>query len=653
MAAEHSAAPVDRATLERDWRLDFFRGLALFCIFVDHVPNNFFADLTIQSVGVSDAAEIFILISGYTAGLVFGGVYNTRGWLASAARIYHRVWQLYVAHVFLFVLFVAMMAHTMGLLNNSIYAEESGAADFLREPDVAVVMALTLRFQPEFMDILPLYIVLLGTLPLMLALFRQVPIFAMIASFLLWLASQLNDQIAFSAYPGPDSVWFFNPCAWQFLFFFGAFFGSRGMPGASRLRAGSWITAFAWIIAIIGLVLRLSWTLHYYYDPFPSLFEGEMTPLLSKTNLSAPRLINVIALAILTLTYIGPRAPWLDSAWARPVLMCGRNSLHVFCLGILLSVLAHLLLNEYFGGLVMQAAVTVAGVAIMIGVAALMEWFRKSVRPAAAAPAGGSRLKHLALVAGLLLASAGAAQAEEPAAAEPPSCAVPEDAFEFEPLVNTTRSALVAGKEITIVAIGGASTLGLAAGGPDHAWPARMAEALQRRYPNAKINVVNKSVARQRAAVTVERLQRDVAPANATLVIWETGTNEAVEGVDLHEFRNALKTGIAKLRAIAPDLILMDMQYSRLTDAVIYFNRYLVSMRSVADVNDVPLFPRHTLMRDWAESGAVEASEPRSENRRAVADKLYGCLGEAMAEFIARPIEDKGLETTKEKGADK
>jgi hypothetical protein len=648
MAAERFSA-----SIERDYRLDFFRGLALFCIFVDHVPNNVFADLTIQSVGVSDAAEIFILISGYTAGLVFGRTYDTRGWLASAARIYHRVWQLYVAHVFLFVLFVAMMAHTMGLLNNSIYAEESGAADFLREPDIAVVMALTLRFQPEFMDILPLYIVLLGTLPLMLALFRHVPIFALIASFALWLAAQISDQVAFSAYPGPDSVWFFNPCAWQFLFFFGAYFGARGIPGAAKLRAGGWVTAVAWLVAIAGLVLRTSWTLHYYYDPMPSLLEGEITPFLSKTNLSAPRLIDVVALAILVVTYVGPRAKWLDSAWAQPVLMCGRNSLHVFCLGILLSVLGHLVLNEYFGGLVMQAAVTVAGVAIMIGVAALMEWFRKSTRPAAAAPAGGAHLKQIALIAALLLAGAGAARAEEAAPAEPPSCTVPEDAFEFEPQVNATRSALVAGKEITIVAIGGASTLGLAAGGPDHAWPARMGEALQRRYPAAKINVVNKSVARQRAAVTVERLQRDVAPANATLVIWETGTNEAVEGVDLHEFRNALKQGIAKLRAIAPDLILMDMQYSRLTDAVIYFNRYLVSMRSVADVNDVPLFPRHALMRDWAESGAIEASEPKAENRRAIADKLYGCLGEAMAEFIIRPIQEKGLEKTTEKGAEK
>ena len=630
MAAERT-----HPSVERDYRLDFFRGLALFCIFIDHVPNNVFADLTIQTISVSDAAEIFILISGYTAGLVFGRAFEVRGWLPATARIYHRVWQLYVAHVFLFVLFVAMMAHTMGLLNNSIYAEESGAADFLREPDVAVVMALTLRFQPEFMDILPLYIVLLGTLPVMLALFRQVPIFALVASFALWLAVQIDGSFAPSVYPGPDTTWFFNPFAWQFLFFLGAFFGSRSVPGSATLKRGTIVTWLAWIVALTGLVLRVSWTLHWYYDPIPSILETEMLPMLSKTNLSAPRLLNVVALAALVVTYVGPRAKWLESVWARPVLMCGRNSLHVFCLGILLSLMGHLVLNEFFGGLIMQAAVTLGGIAIMIGVAALMEWFRSSTAPSAARH--GSQLKHLILAGGLLLTSASAVRAQEQPP-EPPSCTVPEGTFDFEPIVSATRTALVAGKEITIVAIGGASTQGYAAGGPDYAWPARMAETLRRRFPAAQINIVNRSVARQRASVAVARFDRDVAPANPTLVIWETGTNEAVEGVDLHEFRNTLKEGLSKLRSIAPDVILMDMQYSRLTDAVIYFNRYLVSMRSVADVNDVPLFPRHALMRDWAESGAIDASEPKPENRRAIADKLYGCLGDAMADFIARPL---------------
>src|SRR5918995_1258944 len=97
---------------ERDLRLDFFRGIALFSIFIDHVAwNNLLAQFTLQSVGFSDAAEVFILISGYTAGMVYGRAIERQGLLMAAMRIYHRVWQLYVAHVFLFMQFVATAAY--------------------------------------------------------------------------------------------------------------------------------------------------------------------------------------------------------------------------------------------------------------------------------------------------------------------------------------------------------------------------------------------------------------------------------------------------------------------------------------------------------------------------------------------------------------
>ena len=159
----------EKQASERDLRLDFFRGLALFSIFIDHVDwDSLLAQFTLQSLGFSDAAEVFIFISGYTAGMVYGRAIEQQGLLRAAMRIYHRVWQLYVAHVFLFMQFMATVAYLVDDLNNAIYAEEFRAADFLKEPGVAVIKALTLQFQPEFMDILPLYIVLLAVLPFVL-----------------------------------------------------------------------------------------------------------------------------------------------------------------------------------------------------------------------------------------------------------------------------------------------------------------------------------------------------------------------------------------------------------------------------------------------------------------------------------------------------
>ncbi len=361
---------------ERDLRLDFFRGLALFCIFLDHLPNNILAQFTLQSVMFSDAAEVFILISGYAAGMVYCRVMERQGFLIAGIRVYHRVWQLYVAHVFLFMLFMATVAYTVEALNRSLYAEEFQAADFLGAPGLAVVKALTLQFQPALMDILPLYIVLLAVLPFVLVGFRSWPRVVCLASFALWLAVQLDPRIALAAYPGPGRVWFFNPFAWQALFFVAAWLGWRGTRGGVPWLNRRWLLGVAAGLAVASLLIRFSWTLHGFYDPIPALVGGKLLwPFLSKGELGLLRLANVLALALLVARLIHPQARFLAGPAARPFVICGRNSLHIFCLGILLAVLGHLVLSEFFGGIPMQLAVSAAGVTIMIGVAALMEWF--------------------------------------------------------------------------------------------------------------------------------------------------------------------------------------------------------------------------------------------------------------------------------------
>jgi hypothetical protein len=381
---------------ERDLRLDFFRGIALFSIFIDHVAwNSLLAQFTLQALGFSDAAEVFIGISGYTAGMVYGRAIERQGLLMAAMRIYHRVWQLYVAHVFLFMQFMATMAYLVDTFNNAIYAEELRAADFLKEPGLAVIKALTLQFQPEFMDILPLYIVLLALLPLVLIGFRLWPAGVLAASFSLWAAAQLNKSIALPAYPGPDQVWFFNPFAWQALFFLGAWCGWRGIKGGIPWLTNRWLFRLAAAGALAGFLIRFSWTLHGLYDPLPALFSMALWPLLSKTNLSPLRFANVLVLALLVARVIPAQAAFLTGRVAWPLIVCGRHSLHVFCLGILLAAMGHLVINEFLGGALLQCVVSAVGIAIMIGTAAVMDWFNAGQRPSgppvlrASAPEGG------------------------------------------------------------------------------------------------------------------------------------------------------------------------------------------------------------------------------------------------------------------------
>jgi hypothetical protein len=213
-------------------------------------------------------------------------------------------------------------------------------------------------------------------------------------------------------------------------------------------------------------------------------------------------------------------------------------------------------------------------------------------------------------------------------------CSLPENFYAFEPPLKKTVKALGGGREVVIATLGGASTLGLAAGGIDLAWPARLATALVEKFPSARIKVVNLAAARQTAKGAVDRLDRDVLPLKPTLVIWETGTMEAVRGSDVDEFRGTMQAGIDELRATGAEVVLMNMQFSRATDAMIHLEPYLNAMRQLADANDVPLFRRHGIMRHWAESGLLDPRVQEGEKRRQVAAKLYDCIGRAMADFV-------------------
>src|ERR671922_1595940 len=185
-------------------------------------------------------------------------------------------------------------------------------------------------------------------------------------------------------------------------------------------------------------------------------------------------------------------------------------------------------------------------------------------------------------------------------------CAVPASFYDTEPTLPKTGAAIASGQTVLIVTIGGASTLGHAAGSPDLAWPARLAVTLTSRFPAARATVDNRAVARQTAQEMAARLDREVIPLKPTLVIWETGTTDAVRGTELDEFRQTIQASIDRLRASGAEIVLMDAQFSRQTHAVINFDRYESVLREVTDANGVPLFRRHDIMRHWAEQGLFD-----------------------------------------------
>jgi hypothetical protein len=358
----------------RDLRLDFFRGLALIFIFIDHIPNNFLGWFTLHSFAFSDAAEVFIFISGYTAALVYGRALRQHGALFATAQVYRRVWQLYVAHIFLFVIFTAEVSYAEVALNNPMYSEELHVADFLVRPHIAIIQALLLRFQPTFLDILPLYIVLLGLFPLVLLALERGPLWALLPSAVLYV---LTDRLGWTVPAFPDqSVWFFNPLAWQFLFVIGAGAGHARVSGRWPFPQGEWLSRLALAVALVFLLINLTWLLHRLYDPFPALWEKVLLDHLDKSILAPLRLANFFALALTTVRFVRPESRFLAWRAAYPIILCGQHSLYVFCVSIAAAVCSRFILIEFYSELPVQIMVNLAGLALMVGTAALLAWYK-------------------------------------------------------------------------------------------------------------------------------------------------------------------------------------------------------------------------------------------------------------------------------------
>ena len=377
-----AAAPPLRADVaavkrvsKRELRLDLFRGLSLWLIFIDHLPASLLTWLTLRNYGFSDATEIFIFISGYTAAFVYGRAMRDQGVVVASARIMKRVWQIYVAHVFLFTIFLAEISYVATSFQNPLYTEEMGILDFLKQPDVTIVQALLLRFRPVNMDVLPLYIVLMFFLPPILWLMRRKPDVTLALSTALYIATWKFD-LHLNAYP--SGAWVFNPYAWQLLFVFGAWCamgGAKRLSGVLASPVTLWMSV-AYLVA--AFYVTLTWYTPALYHTLPKWLEQWMYPI-DKPNLDVLRFAHFLALAVITVRFLPRDWPGLNSIWLRPLILCGQHSLEIFCLGIFLAFAGFFVLVEIAGGALVHFAVSITGIVIMTASAWLFSWYKNEV----------------------------------------------------------------------------------------------------------------------------------------------------------------------------------------------------------------------------------------------------------------------------------
>jgi hypothetical protein len=374
---------------DRDLRLDLFRGLALWFIYLDHIPSNIVAWVTIRNYGFSDATEIFIFVSGFTAAFVYGRAMRDYGFVVSSARILKRAWQIYVAHIFLFVIYMGQIAYVARGFQNPLYAEEMNILEFLQQPDVTLVQALMLKFKPVNMDVLPLYIVLMACFPPLLWLLLRRPTLALALSVAVYA---LSWEFGWNLPAYPSGTWFFNPFAWQLLFVFGAWCGLGGAAQLKWLLRSRVTLAVAIAYLVFAFLITLTWHIPRLAPLVPRWLAEHIYPI-DKTNLDALRFAHFLALAAVTVYFV-PR-DWgpLRSRWLQPAILCGQHSLEIFCLGVFLAFAAHFAKVEVSPGVPMQILVSVLGILIMVAVAWFLSWYKDATARKVAARAGDRAAK--------------------------------------------------------------------------------------------------------------------------------------------------------------------------------------------------------------------------------------------------------------------
>ena len=352
----------------RNLQVDFFRGLALVVIFINHMPGNPLTAYTPSRLGPSDAAEIFVFLSGYAAAIAYGRSFTRAGVGLGSTAVLFRCAQIYVAHLALFLSVAALYAFAMALGVSEFDGQFEGLRFFFDRPQEALPALLGLRYVPNFFDILPMYLVTMLWLPLVWMLSRIHVLLALVFPGALYVVAGICGW-ELSADPLTGRSWFFNPFFWQLLFFTGFALGS-GWIAVPR-----WRRAFG---IVCGIFLLLCYPLDnefgYSHLPWYAALREAWAPALDKTHLGVIRYAHFLALAYVVGHVTAMHRAWMKTAIARWFIALGQQSLPVFMLGTVLSFAGGILLVGDDSSLSDGASITIAGVLLMVGFARLLSW---------------------------------------------------------------------------------------------------------------------------------------------------------------------------------------------------------------------------------------------------------------------------------------
>jgi hypothetical protein len=361
----------------RDARIDLFRGIANWSIFLDHIPDNVVNWITMRNYGFSGAADMFIFISGYAASIVYAKMTLERGFVVGASRIFKRAWQLYAAYVVLFVIYIVAITDVAARYAATDIIYEFNVTALLDHPMRTLIYGLLLESRPLNLDILQLYIPLMVFFPPVLWLMLRIPDLALAASAALYFAARAFDWNLRSL---PDGDWYFNPFCWQLLFVLGAWFALGGKEKCRSLLRSSILFYLAIAYLLFALVMTMAGRFPEFGEMFPAWLVDAFNPN-DRVNLAPYRVLHFLAAALVVTRFMRKDWPGLEWRIFRPLIECGQQSLEVFCLGVFLSFAAHVTLLLSWGSLLAQVLVSATGIAIMTLAAYYISWSKRQDDP--------------------------------------------------------------------------------------------------------------------------------------------------------------------------------------------------------------------------------------------------------------------------------
>lgn len=338
-------------------------------ILIAHIPYDSWALYIPARFGFSDATEMFVFQSGMASAIAFGGTYDRGGTMALLARVLRRIWQIYWAHIAVFMTILSVMALAGTRPDGVSYLDSLNLLPFIRDPAGLLPALMSLTYVPNYFDILPMYIVLLALLPVMLAAERLHRWLPLLLIGLLWSAAQAGLNLP--AEPWSSRPWFFNPLGWQLCFFVGFFLMRGSLPPPPKNR---WLISLALLIVIV--TIPLAWTrIHAAIPPLHDA-AAHLLFLTEKTRFGLLRMVHFLALAYLAYLAAGDDGHRLRGGFVRVITVVGQQSLAVFVTGMVVAQIIGLYLDQAGRTAIPLLIANLSGFAILIATAYLVRWFK-------------------------------------------------------------------------------------------------------------------------------------------------------------------------------------------------------------------------------------------------------------------------------------